>query len=76
MVVIHALWYIAKITTTDACHGDDFLAVSIFNHLHCLGFSSLEDLVFSAFVIAARLADKSVNDTCLSSKLWCVYHCI
>ncbi|OAX39754.1 hypothetical protein K503DRAFT_688980 [Rhizopogon vinicolor AM-OR11-026] len=70
MVTIHALWYIAKITTTDACHVDDFLAMSTFNHLHCLGFSSLEDLVFSAFVIAARLADKSVNDTCLSSKLW------
>lgn len=74
LVTIHALWYISKIITADTCHGNDFLGISVFNHLHCLGTSSLDDLVFSAFVVAARLADKSVNDTCLSCKIWCVRH--
>jgi hypothetical protein len=37
VVAIHALWYITKITMMD-CHrdGDDFLGVSIFNHLHLI----------------------------------------
>lgn len=75
VVVTHALWYISKIIAMEN-HKDDFLGVSIFNHLHCVGFATLEDLLSCAFIIAARLADKSVNDTCLSAKLWCVRRCI
>ncbi|KAG1753793.1 uncharacterized protein EDB91DRAFT_417587 [Suillus paluster] len=70
VVVIHALWYISKITTKDMGHGSDFLGVSIFNHLYCCGVATLDELLFSAFVIVARLADKWVNDCCLASKTW------
>ncbi|KAG0705419.1 hypothetical protein DFH29DRAFT_996746 [Suillus ampliporus] len=70
VVAIHALWYISKITMTDVGHGNDFLGVSIFNHLHCCGVATFDELLFSAFVIAARLADKWVNDCCLASKTW------
>lgn len=70
MVVIHALWYISKITTAEIGQGNDFLGVSIFNHLHCCGAATFDELLFSAFVVVARLADKVVNDAFLPSKAW------
>lgn len=70
MVVIHALWYISKITTAEIGQGNDFLGVSIFNHLHCCGAATFDELLFSAFVVVARLADKLVNDSYLPSKTW------
>jgi hypothetical protein len=72
MVAIHALWYISKITTAEIGQGNDFLGVSIFNHLHCCGAATFDELLFSAFVVVARLADKMVNDAFLPSKAWCV----
>lgn len=70
MVAIHALWYISKITMAEIGQGNDFLGVSIFNHLHCCGAATFDELLFSAFVVVARLADKVVNDACLPSKAW------
>lgn len=72
MVAIHALWYISEITMPEIGQGNDFLGVSIFNHLHCCGAATFDELLFSAFVVVARLADKLVNDSCLPSKTWCV----
>ncbi|KAG2152909.1 hypothetical protein DEU56DRAFT_727323 [Suillus clintonianus] len=70
MVAIHALWYISRITMVEIGQGNDFLGVSIFNHLHCCGAATFDELLFSAFIIVARLADKLVNDSCLPSKTW------
>lgn len=70
MVAIHALWYISKITMAEIDQGNDFLGVSIFNHLHCCGAATFDELLFSAFVVVARLADKLINDSCLPSKTW------
>ncbi|KAG2339882.1 hypothetical protein BDR05DRAFT_891074 [Suillus weaverae] len=70
MVAIHALWYISKITMAEIGQENDFLGVSIFNHLHCCGAATFDELLFSAFVVVARLADKLVNDSCLPGKAW------
>ncbi|KAG2158910.1 uncharacterized protein EDB93DRAFT_1075524 [Suillus bovinus] len=70
MVAIHALWYISKIVMAEIGEGNDFLGVSIFNHLHCCGAATFDELLFSAFVVVARLADKLINDTGLPSKTW------
>jgi hypothetical protein len=70
IVALHALWYISKITKAEIGQGNDFLGVSIFNHLHCCGAATFDELLFSAFVIVARLADKLINDSCLPSKTW------
>lgn len=70
MVAIYALWYISEITMPEIGQGNDFLGVSIFNHLHCCGVATFDELLFSAFVVVARLADKLVNDSCLPSKTW------
>jgi hypothetical protein len=72
IVALHALWYISKITKAEIGQGNDFLGVSIFNHLHCCGAATFDELLFSAFVIVARLADKLINDSCLPSKTWYV----
>lgn len=70
MVAIHALWYISKITMAEIGQGNDFLGISIFNHLHCCGMATFDELLFSAFVVVARLADKLINDSCFPSKTW------
>ncbi|KAH7930025.1 hypothetical protein BV22DRAFT_1001461 [Leucogyrophana mollusca] len=67
LVVIHAFWYILQLTSST---DDKASAFTFYHFLYQHGARTVDEVMLHAFIAAAMVSDKWVNDHSFAAKTW------